>query len=117
MDIAEFLLARVAEDEAVAREAAGPEVFDWRIGDYFGDLRVQDTDSFSEQLLINPTRVLAECEAKRQIAEWHTGVHDCNGVDWEANDMGGEGWIGCPTLRLLAVPYADHPDYRSEWKP
>lgn len=24
---------------------------------------------------------------------------------------------GCVTLRLLAVPYAGHPDYREEWKP
>jgi hypothetical protein len=23
----------------------------------------------------------------------------------------------CPTLRLLALPYADHPDYRPEWRP
>lgn len=23
----------------------------------------------------------------------------------------------CPTLRLLALPYAGHPDYRDEWKP
>lgn len=23
----------------------------------------------------------------------------------------------CPTLRLVAMPYADHPDYREEWRP
>ena len=23
----------------------------------------------------------------------------------------------CPTLRALALPYADHPDYREEWRP
>ena len=23
----------------------------------------------------------------------------------------------CATLRLLALPYADHPDYREEWRP
>jgi hypothetical protein len=27
-----------------------------------------------------------------------------------------QGWP-CQTLRLLALPYADHPDYRPEWKP
>lgn len=25
--------------------------------------------------------------------------------------------IPCPTLRMLALPYADHPDYRQEWRP
>jgi hypothetical protein len=23
----------------------------------------------------------------------------------------------CPTLRLLSLPYADHPDYREAWRP
>jgi hypothetical protein len=32
--------------------------------------------------------------------------------------MGGNHWsYPCDTLKLLALPYADHPDYRDEWRP
>jgi hypothetical protein len=31
--------------------------------------------------------------------------------DWYG---GGQDWP-CPTLRLLALPYADHPGYEPEW--
>ncbi|RZQ60479.1 DUF6221 family protein [Amycolatopsis suaedae] len=27
------------------------------------------------------------------------------------------GWNWCLTLRLLALPYADHKDYQEEWRP
>jgi hypothetical protein len=26
-------------------------------------------------------------------------------------------WYPCPTVRLLAQPYADRPGYRDEWRP
>ena len=46
----------------------------------------------------DPARVLAECEAKRQLIE----------------RVGNPDWAG---FRILALPYADHPDYQQEWKP
>jgi hypothetical protein len=53
----------------------------------------------------DPARVLAECEAKRRI------------VDSEGSPYV-EGHVPATrTLRFLALPYADHPDYRQEWKP
>lgn len=72
-------------------------------------------------------RALADVEAKRQIAEIHQvvggftdedmtdlgpGCSEC-GYSAAYSDRGG--W--CETLRLLAEPYASHPDYREEWKP
>src|SRR5690349_18172093 len=94
VEIAEFLLARIAEDEAGAREAQG-------IGDdgmcwYCG------------------TRVLAECEAKRLLVglhrpgEWgYPGEHDlvcmsCSaGGEYSPSQFDGPGeyhdWP-CPTL-------------------
>ena len=42
-------------------------------------------------------RALAECEAKRRIVEVHG--HRCP----------------CATLRALAQPYRDHPDFDPEW--
>ncbi|MDB5243970.1 MAG: hypothetical protein JWP57_4596 [Spirosoma sp.] len=43
-----------------------------------------------------PARVLAECDAKRRAREMQ---------------------IADELDRILALPYADHPDYRSEWRP
>jgi hypothetical protein len=82
----------------------------------------------------DPARVLAEVEAKRAILELHDGEHDCRelitGVyphDWpSAASWGsaGEAWRHassdhfegpCPTLRLLAEPYAGRPGWREEW--
>lgn len=60
-------------------------------------------------------RMLAEVEAKRRILDehdtvgWKIGdrVHDCQWVN---------GWP-CPTVRLLALPYAANPGFREEWAP
>lgn len=49
---------------------------------------------------LDPARVLAECEAKRRTVEW---------LVMEPRDE--------QPLRFLALPYADHEDYREEWKP
>ena len=55
----------------------------------------------------DPARVLAECEAKRRIVELFPDA---------AQD--GDGWndAGYSVLRDLAAVYADHPDYREEWR-
>jgi len=92
MDLAEFLLARIAEDEAVAREG----------GQWDGGMGIEwcDVGGISESLVIGTDRVLAECEAKRQLLEIDAR---------QATDKG--------ILEALALPYADHPEYRSEWKP
>lgn len=59
----------------------------------------------------DPARVLAEVDAKRQIIAEHFPVDPCDAHDGVFTS------ILCPTLRLLALPYADHPDYREEWRP
>ncbi|WP_354643876.1 DUF6221 family protein [Kitasatospora camelliae] len=77
----------------------------------------------------DPARVLAEIEAKRRIIDAHPittstinpgygktgagfGCEVCH--DW---DGATEGYGYCQTLRLIALPYAEHPDYRQEWVP
>lgn len=86
-------------------------------------------------LVYDPARVLAEVAAKRAILELHDGEHDCRelktGVyphDWPSAapwGSAGEAWRHassehfegpCPTLRLLAQPYADRPGFREEWR-
>lgn len=109
-----FLLARVTEDERRIRK--------------FGVV------SGSRQMPTVFMRLTAECETKRRIIAlhqpdwqlksggrlgrkcrechrpWHQWRPDC-----AVPGMGPE--QGCPTLRLYAELYSDHPDYREEWRP
>jgi hypothetical protein len=112
MTLTEFLLARIAEDEAAARE---PRWLAFEHG----------VDSYGQEVFAK--RVLAECESKRRIVRVH-GPRDgecdvCNRGWWDEDDDGTERYASMPeaypclTLRALALPYADHPDYRDEWKP
>lgn len=59
-------------------------------------------------------RVLAECEAKCRIVAEHA-VTPTHGDPCDAHNASYE-TIPCDTLLLLAAPYADHPDYRPEWR-
>jgi hypothetical protein len=70
----------------------------------------------------NPMRALADIEAKRQIVALHSDAtgHSCSVTDETGYNLNyGEvsGEEACTTLRLLALPYADHPGYRGEWRP
>jgi hypothetical protein len=63
----------------------------------------------------DPARVLREIEAKRRLLGLHDRQnHQCVAEDgpsqWHAKDP-------CATLRLLALPYADRPGFREEWRP
>ncbi|MEU8623293.1 DUF6221 family protein [Streptomyces sp. NPDC048669] len=73
-----------------------------------------------------PARVLREVEANRQmLAEHEPGTppgrpnmnrHCLSCTTAQAwDETAGES--NCRTLRLLALPYADHPDYQQEWTP
>lgn len=86
-DLTAFLLARIAEDEA----------------------NVHMVRAGWPQLVRTPMpRALVECEAKRQIVAEAAGWLDR--IDDRST-------IRDRVLRVLALPYADHPDYRKEWKP
>lgn len=88
----EFLLARIAEDESEIVGVIPP-------GQVLYDYEVK----------WQPPRIAHECEAKRRIIERHGDGGDC--FDCTPTRY------PCPTLRLVAAIYADHPDYREEWKP
>lgn len=106
MTLTEFLLARIAEDEAVA-EAAREHEYLSAARDASALRWVRDSLGYGT-VFANSGRVLAECQAKRRIVEMVGGgvnVHrpgDCQ---------------DCDLLRALALPFADHPDYREEGKP
>jgi hypothetical protein len=130
-----FLRARLAEDEQVARAAdSGP----WRVDDpayptaiynrdghpiisgsqWGGEASIFDDPAAPAHIARHdPARVLAEVEAKRRIVHIHSEYdHGCpehDGCDGFTFLSAGP----CFTLRLLALPWAGHPDYREEWRP
>lgn len=83
----------------------------------------------------DPEWVLAEVEAKRRLVELHvitvektdvppfdsyTGERNpdeynvtCAICGWASDDP----TSACLTLRLLALPYATHPEYKESWRP
>ncbi len=120
--IAEFLLARIAEDEAVA--LASDPLLRWP----------QNADEFPVEAGVplaratllhsrrwDPARVLAECEAKRRLVKLHCASHYCiphaghanTGRWYESNHV--YPWP-CPSLAFLALAHVYHPDYREEWR-
>ena len=131
-DLAEFLLARITDDEQAARECAKIYPPPWDMYDRGHSAKVQaDAPHFrhvvdldQDQVALgevewlgdaiehvsrhDPARVLAECEAKRRI------IADLGPPYWKA---GGSSSPYDAALRALALPYASHPDYREEWRP
>lgn len=127
MTLTEFLLARIAEDEKAAlpfRNRLGEDDA-WRCDEVGGKVRSVMPQHFGNSDVMaesdthltaahiarhDPARVLAECEAKRRIV----------------NDLRPEGrriasvrplWrMHDDILAALALPYADHPDWREEWR-
>lgn len=90
LTLAEFLLARIDDDE---REAQ-----------YLGSVGLNGPQYGSVNGAFNGliSRVLAECEAKRRLIR-------------EAEDQVSE-YFSRFILTTLALPYADHPDFRGEWR-
>lgn len=63
----------------------------------------------------DPARVLAECEAKRRIVERCSAPRpgdEWDGLDWDGDLRA----VAESVLVALAAVYADHPDYRDEWR-
>mgnify|MGYP000486378513 CR=1 FL=1 len=105
MDLANFLLARIAEEERIALGVRpGPRVV--RTGD-------RDVERFLT--VWHPDRVLDECTAKRAIVREHQGFGGICGTCGVRRPEVGERWP-CRTLRLLAGPYAERPDFDEAWR-
>lgn len=103
MSLTEFLLARITEDEATAEGC---------LKDYPPDEPYGLEYQHDHQMRWYPARVLAECEAKRRIV----ALHEPGGGAWCTSACEGESPAGCDTLRALALPYAEHPDFDPAWK-
>lgn len=134
MDIVAFLTARLDEDEAVARLA--PQ------GHWI--LKTDGTDSIVREELHHPAdlsgdfvcyvgrfdesaahiarhdpaRVLADVAAKRRIlAEYKARDGDAD-LMLGPNILRQREWSGLRlAVHLLALPFAEHPDYNESWRP
>lgn len=144
MTLVEFLLARIDEDEAVARvEFSHNE--DWP--DDMADFGEWAADHDAREAMFNqqphgsdcgwrmgemwdpcscgyPARVLAECEAKRRIVARHVPIdYEGPAPDFQPrqacricrDEYQDEPLWQCLDLRDMAAIYADHPDYQQEW--
>lgn len=104
LTLTDFLLARIADEESLARGAQGdqwPELVE-ALGLY---VNIPNRWHIAAH---GPARVLAECEAKRRIVK----SYQLAPID-----------ALLAVLLLMAEVYADHPDYRwrltyrEEWRP
>jgi hypothetical protein len=139
MTLVEFLLARIADDAGIAESVSPPP---WHAVDADDEAYIISQD-FGEQVAVtdhlnvdhimqwDPARVLAECEAKRQIIDMHTStesvVRMLDALDNTADPVGNKtdpvalGIAQAALVTLEAVlkshaqPYAEHPDYDEAW--
>lgn len=118
MTLIEFLLARIAEDEEAARSAPGDS---WEVDsqgccvlpaedDWMDNIETHGNGSAGHIARWDPARVLIECKAKRGVIMANAPYDDIQ-VRRQTRDLAGA------TLRLLALPYASHPDYDESWRP
>ena len=132
VELVEWLRAQFDEDERIARAATpGPwsvndeSYAEWVIaangtevvagGRWGGEASVfESTEDALHIAAHDPARVLREIDAKRRII----AEHWLNGWVCDTCDDGEvpPPPFPCPTLRLLALPYADRPGYREEWR-
>ena len=122
-ELVAFLLARIADDAQVARDAVEGHGQQWTQGDQdaptgtrtfvqLGDqhqlsVKFPDETGAAHGARWDPARVLAECDAKRLLAEQLRRSVRSVGPD-----------LSVPALqvaRAFARAHRDHPDYRPEW--
>lgn len=103
LTLAGFLLARIEEDEAAAREVSNWDAH-----------LTHEMSGFSANAmrfagLMTPARVLAECAAKRRI------LFECSPAKLQDYDESAFS-LAEVVLGHIAKPYASHADFRDEWR-
>lgn len=116
-DLVTWLRAKLDEDERLAHAVSehlaygGPRGFGLGPGELPEPIR---------QFIWNgtPARVLAEVEAKRRRLDVleRLALNPHNDDDFGLGLYGPDGF-GADLLRVEALPYADRPGYREEWRP
>jgi len=131
-DLVQWLRAQLDEDLRIAEAATGHH---WDVCDETTPYLIHDVDAYRVNRTLDstvgrvavaeaaedrshiaehdPARVLREVDAKRRLL--YQFEHRGNSVRATAGLWDGGVWDDM--LRLLALPYADRPGYRPEWRP
>lgn len=120
MTLAEFLLARIAEREMLARSViAERDSIRWAPGKkpQPGHEAWASLDEATPSVALDAELVLDECEAKRRIIELARQAAEAGEEALMTASAYGRANALDDVLELLAQPYADHSDYREEWRP
>lgn len=143
-DLVQWLHAQLDDDERTAQAAAaGPWSTRWTgqehelvaparaypIAEWTYAIATQEPEASAQRAECDtanadhiarhdPERVLCEIKAKRQLLAEHAPRDGrCRVCAAHAYDSWTRFRAPCPTLRLLALPYADRPGYRDDWRP
>jgi len=120
LTLADFLRARYDEREAKARADLASTwaghmlgLVGWR------DAPVHIYNAAQAHAIREAQGVLADVEAKRRIVDLHRPevFEDEPAESFCSHDQRTSGIWPCPTLRLLALPYDQHPDYDESCRP
>ncbi|WP_020671980.1 DUF6221 family protein [Amycolatopsis nigrescens] len=128
-DLVAFLTARVNQRQAMIMQAVQKARIGERLS--YGEAKVaieQRVHSLDDDELDVVNRMVRETEATQGILQEHRtttadrvpGFPSHGSEYWCVTchvpaDEAGTNW--CRTLRLLALPYSDHPEYRESWRP
>src|SRR5690349_16544556 len=125
-DLVTWLRAQLDEDERVAQAATTSPWTAWHAAMGNGQIPVAVADQRAGEAPVilcesrpdaehiarhDPAQVLRDVEAKRRILDWLDQVeHIVDLVEVYSIDAD-------DARELLALPYADRPGYRDEWRP
>jgi hypothetical protein len=115
MTITEFLTARYDEDEAAAQEVTERAItrgVDPRAMAAASNTWMPDD---IDAVAVDAARILADIAAKRAIVAYAPRVdHLVSAIEWEYSSNVDE--EGDDLLRILAQPFAEHPDFDPAWR-
>ncbi|XRQ12096.1 DUF6221 family protein [Actinomadura welshii] len=129
MDLVEFLRARLARDEQIARDCSGTP---WKTAPSgtvqtdpqnpgegeSGYVATAENGAYAEHIARHdPSRALAQVAAVRQIIDDYEKQAWILGQGHRTPELEAAQAVRENVLRRLALPYASHPAYRDEWRP
>ncbi|MER6834265.1 DUF6221 family protein [Streptomyces cellulosae] len=122
----QWLRAQLDEDERIARGTGQPGT-SWQNLDMVGELRddvnagtvayIPREETRAHIAEWDPVRVLREIDAKRQLIHRYERAMENRRA--HPDDLASAGALLAlhGAVKLLALPYADRPGYREEWRP
>ncbi|WP_113699700.1 DUF6221 family protein [Nonomuraea lactucae] len=117
-----FLRERLDEDERVASTAGdGGDCGTWTTTGETVDFDQYEISGFhpstgAHVARHDPARTLREVEAKKRILDELEGFI-AEAEDLPQDERNADKAEGFGILRLMALPYSDHPAYQEEWRP